>query len=52
MVHVVYTWRRQKIKHVVIDPAKLVMTPIKDGIWPAVKGYTLPVITGEVDVMK
>jgi alpha-L-rhamnosidase len=52
MVHVVYTWRRQKIKHVVLDPAKLQMKEIKDGVWPAVKGYTLPVITGEVDVMK
>ncbi|GAB3917628.1 sialidase family protein [Mucilaginibacter boryungensis] len=52
MVHVVYTWRRQKIKHVVIDPAKLQMKKIKNGIWPAVKGYTLPVVTGEVDVMK
>lgn len=52
MVHIVYTWRRQKIKHVVIDPAKLEMKEIKDGVWPAVKGYTLPVVTGEVDVMK
>jgi predicted neuraminidase len=52
MVHVVYTWRRQKIKHVVIDPAKLEMKEIKNGIWPEVKGYKLPVVTGEVDVMK
>jgi predicted neuraminidase len=23
-VHVTYTWKRQRIKHVVLDPAKLV----------------------------
>lgn len=44
MVHVVYTWRRQRIKHVIIDPAKLEMKPIVNGSWPAVKGYTLPVV--------
>lgn len=44
MVHVVYTWRRERIKHVVIDPAKLVLKPIVDGKWPDVKGYTLPVV--------
>jgi len=34
MLHVVYTWRRQKIKYVKIDPAKLVSFPIKNGVWP------------------
>ncbi|MEL0456062.1 exo-alpha-sialidase [Flavobacteriaceae bacterium SZ-1-7] len=34
MLHCVYTWRRQKIKYVKIDPSKLVTFPIKDGIWP------------------
>lgn len=34
LVHVVYTWNRKKIKHVVIDPRQLVLTPIKDGKWP------------------
>ena len=34
LVHVVYTWRREKIKHVVIDPSKLVLKPMKDGAWP------------------
>jgi predicted neuraminidase len=29
MVHVVYTWRRQKIKHVVVDPAKLDLKELK-----------------------
>ena len=34
LVHVVYTWRRERIKHVVIDPAKLVLKEIKKGVWP------------------
>jgi len=45
LVHVVYTWRRQKIKHVVIDPQKLDLKEIKDGVWPKVDGYTSPVVT-------
>jgi predicted neuraminidase len=47
MVHIVYTWRRERIRHVVIDPSKLVLKEIKDGIWPAVEGYTLPVVKGD-----
>ena len=46
LVHFVYTWRRQRIKHVVVDPSKLKLVEIKNGEWPAVKGYTLPVISG------
>ena len=34
LVHVVYTWRRERIKHVVIDPSKLVLSEIKNGVWP------------------
>jgi predicted neuraminidase len=34
LVHVTYTWKRERIKHVVIDPAKLVMTPMTSGAWP------------------
>ncbi len=34
MVHFVYTWRRERIKHVVVDPSKLVLKKIKNGIWP------------------
>lgn len=34
MVHVVYTWRRQKIKYVKIDPSKLKLTRITKQRWP------------------
>ncbi|MFL9830179.1 exo-alpha-sialidase [Flavobacterium sp. ST-87] len=34
MLHCVYTWRRQRIKYVKIDPSKLVSFPIVDGVWP------------------
>jgi alpha-L-rhamnosidase len=37
MVHVVYTWRRELIKHVSIDPSKLELKPIVNGIWPGAK---------------
>jgi predicted neuraminidase len=33
-VHVTYTWRRTRIKHVVIDPAKLVLRDMPGGQWP------------------
>jgi predicted neuraminidase len=32
--HITYTWKRQKIKHVAIDPEKLTVREIKDGKWP------------------
>jgi len=35
LVHITYTWRRQFIKHVAIDPAKLSPVPMPDGAWPA-----------------
>jgi predicted neuraminidase len=44
LLHFIYTWRRQKIKHVVVDPSKLKLKKIKGGIWPAMKGYQAPVI--------
>ena len=28
LVHITYTWHRKRIKHAVVDPAKLVLTPI------------------------
>jgi predicted neuraminidase len=34
LVHVTYTWRRQRITHVVIDPAALVTKPIDASEWP------------------
>jgi predicted neuraminidase len=34
LVHATYTWKRQKVKHVVIDPAKLGTAEIHNGVWP------------------
>ena len=34
LVHVTYTWKRRRIRHVVIDPRKLTLRPIVDGAWP------------------
>jgi len=45
MLHFIYTWRREKIKHVVVDPSKLKLKKIKNGVWPQLKGYKAPVIT-------
>jgi hypothetical protein len=42
MVHIVYTWRRQKIKYVKVDPSKLEMVEIKNGEWPKKAGYAAP----------
>jgi predicted neuraminidase len=47
MVHIVYTWRRQRIRHVVIDPSKLVLKEIVNGEWPKVAGYTIPEYKGD-----
>lgn len=33
-VHITYTWKRQKVRHVVIDPAKLSPRDLVDGAWP------------------
>jgi alpha-L-rhamnosidase len=33
-VHIVYTWRRQKIKYVKIDPKQLELKEIKNETWP------------------
>jgi predicted neuraminidase len=35
LVHVTYTWKRERIKHVVIDPKRLEPVPMPDGVWPA-----------------
>lgn len=42
LLHFAYTWRRQKMKHVVVDPKKLKKRKIRNGVWPEVKGYMLP----------
>jgi predicted neuraminidase len=34
LLHITYTWKRQRIKHVVIDPAELTSVPMPDGEWP------------------
>lgn len=34
MVHIVYTWRRERIKYVKVDPARLKLSEIKDEVWP------------------
>jgi predicted neuraminidase len=33
-VHVTYTWMRKRIKHAVVDPGKLKLTPIQGSEWP------------------
>lgn len=37
MIHVVYTWRREKVKYVKIDPALLNTVPLIDENWPSVQ---------------
>ena len=34
LVHIVYTWRREKIKYVVVDPSKLELKEIINKQWP------------------
>lgn len=46
LVHIVYTWRRERIKHVVVDPKKLKLEEIKDEKWP---GFVTKVTAASVD---
>ncbi len=34
LVHILYTWKRKRIKHVVVDPSKLVPREMVNGEWP------------------
>ncbi len=34
-VHVAYTWRRERIRHAVLDPRALEPVPMPEGRWPA-----------------
>ena len=34
LVHITYTWKRERIKHVVLDPARLAPRAMPDGAWP------------------
>lgn len=33
-VHITYTWKRKRVKHVAVDPAKLVLREMVGGEWP------------------
>lgn len=41
MVHIVYTWRRERIKYVKIDPSKLKLQRITNGIWPGARAVSV-----------
>lgn len=37
LVHITYTWNRQRIRYTVMDPQKIKGVPIQDGKWPTLK---------------
>lgn len=37
LVHITYTWRRERINYVVIDPSRLILRDMPDGKWPESK---------------
>lgn len=48
-IHIVYTWRRQGVKYVKLDPAELQMVPIKNLTWPGLSSPTPDVTVTEPD---
>jgi len=48
LVHFVYTWRRKSIKHAVLDPKKMKLVKIENGVWPVMKGYKAPEGSAEI----
>jgi predicted neuraminidase len=34
LVHVTYTWKRERVRHAVLDPSKFNLRPIENGRWP------------------
>ncbi len=34
LVHITYTWQRERVKHVVLDPDRLVLKDMPQGQWP------------------
>jgi predicted neuraminidase len=34
LVHITYTWKRQRVRHVVVDPAALALRAMPGGGWP------------------
>lgn len=34
MVHITYTWNRKLIRHIVVDPSKMILKQLENGLWP------------------